>query len=71
MSVAIESTVDNEIVIVETVDDNVYEYAKSMVEKYGLMPLRVVMRITGKEWFVEVEMYNNSPSVETWNFYLM
>ena len=65
MSVAIESTVDNEIVIVETVDDNVYGYIKSMVEKYGLMPLRVVMRITGKDWFVEVELYNNSSPVET------
>ena len=65
MSVAIESTVDNEIVIVETVDDNVYEYVKKIVEKYGLMPLRVVMRITGKDLFVEVELYNNSLSVET------
>ena len=65
MSVAIESTVDNEIVIVETADDNVYDYTKSIVEKYGLMPLRVVMRITGKDWFVEVELYNNSSSVET------
>ena len=54
MSVAIESTVDNEIVIVETDDDNVYDYIKKIVEKYGLMPLRVVMRITGKDWFVEV-----------------
>ena len=71
MSVAIESTIDNEIVIVETVDDNVYDYVKKIVEKYGLMPLRVVMRITGKDWFVEVELYNNSSSVETWTFYLL
>ena len=71
MSVAIESLIDNEIVIVETVDDNIYDYIKSMVEKYGLMPLRVVMRITGKDWFVEVELYNNSSFVETWTFYLM
>ena len=65
MFVAIESLIDNEIVIVETVNDNVYEYVKKIVEKYGLMPLRVVMRITGKDWFVEVELYNNSSSVET------
>ena len=65
MSVAIESTVDNEIVIVETVDGNVYEYVKKIVEKYGLMPLKIVMRITGKDWFVEVELYNNSSLVET------
>ena len=63
MSVKIESTVDNEIVIVETVDDNVYKYVKSIVEKYGLMPLRIVMRITGKDWFVEVEIYNNSMTI--------
>ena len=71
MSVAIESLIDNEIVIVETVDDNVYEYVKSVVEKYGLMPLKIVMRITGKDWFVEVELYNNLSSVETWTFYLL
>ena len=63
MSVATESTVDNEIVNVETVDDNFYRYVKNIVEKYELMPLRVVMRITGKDWFIEVEMYNNSAEV--------
>ena len=59
MSVAIESTVDNEIVIIETVEDNVYDYLKKIVEKYSLLPLRVVMKITGQGWFIEVELYNN------------
>ena len=60
MTVVIESTIDNEIVIVERVEDKVYDYVHMIVEKYGLMPLRIVMRITGSDSFIEVELYDNS-----------
>ena len=56
MTVNIESTIDNEIVIVERVEDKVYDYVHKIVEKYSLMPLR----ITGADWFLEVELYDNS-----------
>ena len=60
MTVNIESTIDNETVIVERVEDKVYDYVHKIVEKYSLMPLRIVMRITGADWFLEVELYDNS-----------
>ena len=60
MTVVIESTIDNEIVIVERVEDKVYDYVHKIVEKYSLMSLRIVMRITGADWFLEVELYDNS-----------
>ena len=60
MTVNIESTIDNEIVIVERVEDKVYDYVHKIVEKYSLMSLRIVMRITGADWFLEVELYDNS-----------
>ena len=49
MTVNIESTIDNEIIIVERVEDKVYDYVHKIVEKYSLMPLRIVMRITGAD----------------------
>ena len=60
MTVNIKSTIDNEIVIVERVEDKVYDYVHKIVEKYSLMPFRIVMRITGADWFLEVELYDNS-----------
>ena len=60
MTVCVESTIDKEIIIVEKVEDKVYDYVHKIVEKYGLMPLRVVMKITGADWFLEVELYDNS-----------
>ena len=60
MTICIESTIDKEIIIVERVDDKVYDYVHNIVEKYSLMPLRIVMRITGADWFLEVELYDNS-----------
>ena len=60
MTVIIESTIDKEIIIVERVEDELYDYIHKIVEKYSLMPLRIVMRITGPDWFLEVELYNNS-----------
>ena len=39
MTICIESSIDNEIVIVERVEDKVYDYVHSIVEKYSLMPL--------------------------------
>ena len=60
MTVNIESTIDKEIVIVERVEDKVYDYVHKIVEKYSMMPLRIVMRITGTDWFLEVELYDNS-----------
>ena len=56
MTICIESSIDNEIVIVERVEDKVYDYVHSIVEKYSLMPLRIVMKITGSDWFLEVEL---------------
>ena len=60
MTVVIESTIDKEIVIVEKAEDKVYDYVHKIVEKYSLMSLRIVMRITGADWFLEVELYDNS-----------
>ena len=60
MTVNIESTIDNEIVIIERVRDKVYDYVHNIVEKYSLMPLRIVMKIAGADWFLEVELYDNS-----------
>ena len=60
MTVSVEFTIDKEIVIVEKVEDNVYDCVHKIVEKYSLMPLRIVMRITGADWFLEVELYDNS-----------
>ena len=60
MTVCIESTIDKEVVIIERVEDKVYDYVHKIVEKCGLMTLRIVMRITGSHWFLEVEIYDNS-----------
>ena len=60
MTVCVESTIDKEIIIVERVEENVYDYVHKIVEKYSLMHLRIVMRITGPDWFLEVELYDNS-----------
>ena len=60
MTICIESTIDKEIIIIEKVEDKVYDYVHKIVEKYRLMPLRIVMRITGADWFHEVELYDNS-----------
>ena len=60
MTVVNESTIDKEIVIVERIEDKVYDYVHKIVEKYSLMPLRIVMKITGSDWFLEVELYDNS-----------
>ena len=60
MTVSVESTIDKEIVIVERVEDKVYDYVHNIVENYSLMPLRIVMRTIGSDWFLEVELYNNS-----------
>ena len=38
----------------------VYDYVHKIVEKYSSMPLRIVMKITGSDWFLEVELYDNS-----------
>ena len=62
MTVGIESTINKEIIIMETTEDNVYDYVKSIVEKYVIMPLRIGMKITGHDWFLEVDLYDNSPS---------
>ena len=59
MTVCVESMIDKEVVIVEKVEDKVYDYVHKIVEKYSLMPLRM-MRITGPDWFLEVELYDNS-----------
>ena len=60
MTVNIESMIDNEIMIVEKVEDKVYDYVIKIVEKYSLMPLRIVMKITGSVWFLEEELDDNS-----------
>ena len=60
MTVNIESTIDKEIMIVERVEDKVYDYFHKIVEKYSLMPLMIVMKIAGSDWFLEVELYDNS-----------
>ena len=60
MTICIESTIDKEIVIVERVEDKVYDYVHNIAEKYSLMPLKIVMKITGADWFLQVELYNNS-----------
>ena len=52
MTVCVESTIDKEIIIVERVEENVYDYVHKIVEKYGLMSLRIVMKITGVDWFL-------------------
>ena len=59
MTVCVESTIDKEIIIVEKVEDKVYDYVHKIVEKYSLMPLRIVMKIAGANWFLEVELYDN------------
>ena len=60
MTICIKSTIDKEIIIVERVEDKVYDYVHKIVEKYSLMLLRIVMRITGSDWFLEVDLYDNS-----------
>ena len=60
MTICIESTIDKEIIIVEKVEDKVYDYSHNIVEKYSLMSLRIVTRIRGADWFLEVELYDNS-----------
>ena len=60
MTVVIESTIDKKIVIVEREEDKVYDYVHKIVEKYSLMLLRIIMRITGSDWFLEVDLYDNS-----------
>ena len=63
MTICIESTIDKEIIIVEKVENKVYDYVHNIIEKYSLMPLRIVMKITGPDWFLEVELYDNSGQV--------
>ena len=60
MTACVESTIDKEIIIVEKVEDKVYDCVHNIVEKYSLTPLRIVLRITGADWFLEVELYDNS-----------
>ena len=65
MNLNIISTMDDgTTTVVETVEDNVYEYVKNIVDKYHEEPLKIVMRITGDDWFVEVELYDNTRSVQ-------
>ena len=59
MTICIESTIDKEIVIVERFEDKVYDYVHKIVEKYSLTSLRIVMKIAGADWFLEVELYDN------------
>ena len=55
---------DGTTTLVETVEDNVYEYVKKIVDRYHDEPLKIMMRITGGDWFVEVELYNNTRSLQ-------
>lgn len=56
----IESIIDDEIVIVETVNENVYSYINNIVNKYGICNLIINLKIILKEYIVTILLYDNT-----------
>ena len=56
----IESIIDDEIVIVETVNENVYSYINNLVHKYGICNLIINLKIILKEYIVTILLYDNT-----------
>ena len=56
----IESIIDDEIVIVETVNENVYSYINNIVNKYGICHLIINLKIILKEYIVTILLYDNT-----------
>lgn len=56
----IESIIDDEIVIVETVNENVYSYINNIVNKYGICNLIINLKIILKEYIVTILLSDNT-----------
>ena len=56
----IESIIDDEIVIVETVNENVYSYINNIVNKYGICNLIINLKIILKEFTLTILLYDNT-----------
>ena len=56
----IESIIDDEIVIVETVNENVYSYINNIVNKYGICNLIINLKIILEEFTLTILLYDNT-----------
>ena len=56
----IESIIDDEIVIVETVHENVYSYINNIVNKYGICNLIINLKIILEEFPLTILLYDNT-----------
>lgn len=56
----IESIIDDEIVIVETVNENVYSYINNIVNTYGICNLIINLKIILEEFTLTILLYDNT-----------
>ena len=61
MTLEVKSIIDDEIVISEFVDDDVYEYVNNIVSKYSIMSLVIYLEITVDDLIIEIKIYDNKP----------
>ena len=61
MTLEVKSIIDDEIVISEFVDDDVYEYVNNIVSKYSIMSLVIYLKITVNDLIIEIKIYDNKP----------
>ena len=56
----IESIIDDEIVILETVNENVYSYINNIVNTYGICNLIINLKIILEEFTLTILLYDNT-----------
>lgn len=59
------SIIDDDIVINETVNDDVYKYVDKIVKAYCILPLTIYLQLTLFDNIIYIKMFDNIPRDNT------